>query len=206
MKQALSKKRDLTRRRIFDATFLLIGHENGLRVRIEEICAEAGVSRGTFYNYFSSLEELFQILAVELSHDFNHAVLASLADIDSCAEKTNAAIQHYLKRARRDAPWGWSMVHLSAAGPLFGAESFEACQFVVETGIRSGEFDVPNAQCGRDILLGTILAAMISILRGGATRLRPASVSRHLLRALGVPDARAREIADRALPEIRSGK
>jgi AcrR family transcriptional regulator len=200
--EELTGKRGRTRKAIFDATFKLIGHERGLSVRIEEICAEAGVSRGTFYNYFSSLEELFQVLAVELSHGFNQSVLATLETIESRAERTNAAIQHYLKRARRDSAWGWAMVHLSAAGPMFGTESFDACYRTVQQGIKSGEFDVPNAQCGRDLLLGTILAAMVSTLHGGGAKSHPKIIAHHLLRALGVPDRRAREIAEGDLPEI----
>jgi AcrR family transcriptional regulator len=201
----LQGKRGRTRRRIFDATFKLIGHERGLSVRIEEICAEAGISRGTFYNYFTSLEELFQALALDLSHDFNHAVLATLAQIESSAERTNAAIQHYLKRARRDPAWGWAMVHLSASGPFFGAESYQACELTVSQGIKSGEFDLPNPTVGRDLLLGTILAAMISILRDSSgTRPQPKHIAHHLLRALGVPDTRARNIANSPLPDVLS--
>ena len=200
--EELSGKRERTRKRIFEATFKLIGHERGLSVRIEEICAAAAISRGTFYNYFTSMDELFQTLAVELSHAFNMAVLATLATIESSAERTNAAIRHYLKRARRDPAWGWAMVHLSAAGPFFGAESFEACQRTVQQGIASGEFDVPNAQSGRDLLLGSILAAMVSTLREGSARSQPKVIAHHLLRALGVPDGRARDIANSPLPEI----
>lgn len=200
--EPLSGKRERTRKRIFEATFKLIGHERGLSVRIEEICAAAEVSRGTFYNYFSSMDELFQVLAVELSHDFNQAVVATLATIESSAERTNAAIQHYLKRARRDPTWGWAMVHLSAAGPFFGAESYDACQRTVERGIKSGEFDVPHVQEGRDLIMGTILAAMVSALRDGASRTQPRIIAHHLLRALGVPDARARQISESPLPEI----
>jgi AcrR family transcriptional regulator len=200
--EELSGKRERTRKRIFEATFGLIGHERGLNVRIEEICAEAEISRGTFYNYFTSQEELFQVLAVELSHNFNQALIATLDTIESRAHRTNAAIQHYLIRARRDPVWGWAMVHLSSAGPMFGAESHAACLETVAQGMKNGEFDVPNAECGRDLILGTILSSMISILRGEVSRAQPRAVSRHLLRALGVADVRAREISESSLPEI----
>jgi AcrR family transcriptional regulator len=200
--EELSGKRERTRKRIFETTFGLIGHERGLSVRIEQICAAAGVSRGTFYNYFSSMEELFQLLAVELSHDFNASVIATLSTIESSAERTNAAVQHYLKRARRDPAWGWAMVHLSAAGPFFGAETFEACHSTIERGIKSGEFHIPHAQYGRDLLLGTCLAAMRSTLRGEGARSQPRIVSHLILRALGVPDDRAREISESSLPEL----
>ncbi len=94
--QKLGGKRERTRKKILEAAFGLIGNAHGLTVRIEEICAAAQLSRGTFYNYFTSLEQLFQVLAVELSHDLNHALVATWDETQSHAEGSNAAVQHYL--------------------------------------------------------------------------------------------------------------
>ena len=198
----LGGKRERTRKKILEATFGLIGNEEGLTVRIEEICAAAHVSRGTFYNYFTSLEQLFEVLAIELSHDLNRALVSTWDETRSHAEGSNAAIQHYLNYARRDPAWAWAMVHLSAFGPSFGAESWEACYRSIANGIEAGEFDVPNATVGRDLMTGTVLATVRTTLRFGSGRSRPRIIAYHLLRALGVPDARARAIADSPLPDI----
>ena len=198
----LTGKRERTRRRILGATFKLIGHERGLNTRIEEICALAEASRGTFYNYFSSTDELYEALALDLSHDFNTALIKTLESIESCAMRANAAIQHYLRRARRDSAWGWAMAHLSAMGPFFGAESYEACYVTIEQGIKEGEFDVPHPQYGRDLLMGAVLAAMVTTLREGGAKTQPRVIAHHVLRALGVAERRAREIAESPLPEI----
>lgn len=200
--RALSGKRAQTRKRILDAAFGLIGHERGLNVRIEEICAAAAISRGTFYNYFTSLEALLETLAVELSHDFNVAFAATLSAEESVAECCNAAIQHYLKRARRDRSWAWAMVNLSVAGPMFGAESYDACTATIARGIESGEFDLPDAAHGRDLLLGSVLAAMVTTLSSGSAPSQPRVIARHLLRAFGVADARAGEISESPLVEV----
>jgi len=198
----LGGKRERTRKTILEAAFGLIGNEQGLTVRIEEICAAAQVSRGTFYNYFTSLEQLFEVLAIELSHDLNRALVSTWDETQSHAEGSNAAIQHYLNYARRDPAWGWAMVHLSAFGPVFGAEAWDACYRAIAKGIEAGEFDVPNATVGRDLMTGTVLATVRTTLRSGSNRSQSRIVAYHLLRALGVPDARAREIADSPLPDI----
>jgi AcrR family transcriptional regulator len=198
----LSGKRERTRKKILEAAFGLIGNEKGLTVRIEEVCAAAQVSRGTFYNYFTSLEQLFEVLAIELSHDLNRALVSTWDETRSHAEGSNAAIQHYLNYARRDPAWAWAMVHLSAFGPTFGAEAWEACHRSIEKGIEAGEFDVPNATVGRDLMTGTVLATVRTTLRFDSDRSQPRTVAYHLLRALGVPDARAKEIADSPLPDI----
>lgn len=198
----LGSKRERTRKKILEVTFGLIGNEKGLTVRIEEICAAAQISRGTFYNYFTSLEQLFEVLAIELSHGLNSALASTLDETQSHAEGSNAAIQHYLNYARRDPAWGWAMVHLSAYGPKFGAESYEACYRAIENGIEAGEFDVPNATVGRDLMTGTVMATVRTMLRVGTDSSQPRIIAYHLLRALGVADARAKEIADSPLPDI----
>src|SRR5262245_34340866 len=196
----LGGKRERTRTKILEAAFGLLGNEKGLTVRIEEICAAALVSRGTFYNYFTSLEQLFEILAVELSHDLNGALVATFTEQQSHAEGANAAVQHYLNYARRDPAWAWAMVHLSAFGPTFGSEAWEACHRAIANGIDAGEFDVPNAVVGRDLMTGTVLATVRTTLRGGRSQSKV--IAHHVLRALGVPDARAREITERPLPDL----
>lgn len=196
----LGGKRERTRTKILEAAFELIGNEKGLAVRIEEVCAAAEISRGTFYNYFTSLEQLFEILAIELSHDLNRALASTFDETQSHADGSNAAVQHYLNYARRDPAWAWAMVHLSAFGPAFGGEAWDACYRAIEKGIEAGEFDVPNATVGRDLMTGTVLATVRTTLRGG--RSDPRVIARHVLRALGVPDARAKGIADRPLADI----
>ena len=199
---ALGGKRERTRKKILEAAFGLIGNEKGLTVRIEEICAAARISRGTFYNYFTSLEQLFEVLAIELSHDLNDALVATWDETQSHAEGSNAAIQHYLNYARRDPAWAWAMVHLNAFGPTFGGEAWDACHRAIAKGIEAGEFDIPNATVGRDLMTGTVMATVRTMLRSGSERPRPEIVAYHLLRALGVPDARARQIAEKPLTDI----
>lgn len=202
----LGGKRERTRKSILEAAFGLIGNEKGLTVRIEEICAAARISRGTFYNYFTSLEQLFEILAIELSHDLNHALVASWDETQSHADGSNAAIQHYLNYARRDPAWAWAMVHLNAFGPTFGAEAWDACYRAIAKGIEAGEFDIPDATVGRDLMTGTVMATVRTMLRSDGEQPRPQTVAYHVLRALGVRDARARAVAEKPLPDIVTRK
>jgi AcrR family transcriptional regulator len=199
----LGGKRERTRKSILEAAFGLIGNEKGLTVRIEEVCAAAHISRGTFYNYFTSLEQLFEVLAIELSHDLNRALVSTWDETRSHAEGSNAAIQHYLNYARRDSAWAWAMVHLSAFGPTFGAEAWDACHRSIAKGIEAGEFDVPNATVGRDLMTGTVMATVRTMLRSGDSRSsQPRIVAYHVLRALGVDDTRAKDITEKPLPDI----
>jgi hypothetical protein len=92
------------------------------------------------------------------------------------------------------------MVNISATGPLFGAETFASALATVEEGILRGEFVLEDARVGRDMILGTALAAMVSQLREGADADQPRKAARLILRALGVPGDRVDVVVSRPLP------
>lgn len=199
-----SERKARTRKRLLDAGFRLIGHERGRSVRIEEICVEAKVSHGSFYNYFSSVDALIEALAYNLVHDFILAVIAEMNRLPSAAERADLAIRSYLERARTDRAWGWAMVNIGATGPLFGAETAESALDTIEAGIASGEFTITDAGTGRDLVLGTCHAALITFLRNGGATDQPLYVSRAVLGGLGVPAKRIDAILDRPLPQFGS--
>ncbi len=51
-------------------------------------------------------------------------------------------------------------------------------------------------------MTGAVMATVRTMLRSGGSRSQPRVVAYHLLRAFGVPDARAKEIAESPLPDI----
>lgn len=196
-----AEKRVRTRATILDATFQVIGHEHGRLARIEQVCEVAKIARPTFYTYFSSMEELFAALSYELSHEFNSAVLAYCALLDDAAEEAGAAIRYYLRKAAGDHKWGWGMVNISLGGPIFGAETYAAAATTITRGMESGAFKARDVNVGRDMVLGTTVAAMITLLRENPGEDYPDLVARHILVGLGVPAARAERITSKTLPD-----
>lgn len=204
------EKRARTRAHILDTAFILLGRQWGLLTNIDDICKHAKIARGTFYNYFNGMDALFDALSYELNHDFNVAVHAILNEMPSAAERAAAAARYYLERALKDAHWGWAMVNISAAGPIYGAETYELAQKTAQQGMESGEFELSSSEIGRDAQLGIGLASMISFLRTppSPSREYPLLTARHILRALGVTETRIDEILkmDLAAPEGRVAK
>lgn len=62
---------------------------HGIDVSVDEICAEAGVSKGTFYGYFESKDEA--ILAIARQH---RADIRSLAEIDDAEALANHLLSY----------------------------------------------------------------------------------------------------------------
>ncbi|SCB40300.1 TetR/AcrR family transcriptional regulator [Rhizobium hainanense] len=181
------EKRARTRATILSAAFDLLGRPHGRSTRIEEVCLAATVSRGTFYNYFSDIDELFEVLTYEMSHEFNIAVQELMQTLPNCAMRVALAIRYYLHRARQDRSWGWAMVNLSSVGPIFGADTFQYATASVQEGVSSGEFQVQSVKIGRDMMIGTVLASMTTLLREEQEEDYPEKVVRQILSAFLVP-------------------
>lgn len=198
------ERRLRTRSAILRAAFDILGQENGRIAQIDALIAQAGIARGTFYNYFSTMEELYGALSTELTHEFNDAVIDYLGRIPTPAKRVSVAVRCYLRKASEDAQWGWGMVNLSALGPLMGAETYNYARETSQEGIDLLEFTCPSAELGRDIQLGCLLAGMISILRGETTDGYARSLTYSILLALGVSGTMADILVAIELPSIKS--
>lgn len=196
------QRRAKTRAAIIAAAFEIFGDENGLFARIEDVAEKAGVTRATFYNHFSSMIELREALTHEVTHDFLLRVTRTLNRLADARERSAVAIRLYLRRAREDRRWGWSMMNMSASGAIFGSETYGQAERTVAEGMEEGVLAIPSAELGRDLLLGATLAAMGSIVKGHMPDDYPELVAGYILCGLGVDRAEARRIAHLPLPDL----
>jgi len=199
------RRRADTRARIIAAAFEIFGDENGLFARIEDVADMAGVTRATFYNHFTNMGELREALTQEVTHDFLLAVTRTVNLLPDLRERCTAATRFYLHRAADDPRWGWSMVNISAGGLIFGAETYREAEKTVREGIEGDALPILSPELGRDILLGSALAAVTTILRGEAPAEYPEAVAGYILYALGVPFEEAKAIAHLPLPQLIMG-
>ena len=196
------ERRARTRARILAAAFDVLGDEQGLYATAEDVATRAGITRATFYNHFTGLAQLRDVLSIEVTHDFLVAVTRTISRMPDARDRSAGAVRFYLRRARSDRRWAWSMINLSAAGLIFGVETFRQAEQTIREGISDGVLRVPSVELGRDLLLGTTLAAMASILRGSVPDAYPETVAGVILHGLGVARADALARSQRALPPL----
>jgi AcrR family transcriptional regulator len=194
-------RRTKTRAAILRAAFQMLGRPEGRSSRIEEICEAAGVSRATFYNYFNSVEELFKATAFHISHDFNDAVRAVIIRVPGGAIRLAFALRYQMQKTREDPAWGWAMVNLSAGGPIFGEEAYTYATEAIEEGMLTEQFAVASVEVGLDIVMGTTLAAMITLLRSEQGEDYPEVIVKHIYRALGVSETLTQRCVTAILPD-----
>lgn len=198
------EKRERTRSSLIDAAYRVFAQKETDAVTIDDIIAEAGVARGTFYNYFQTREDVLKAVAASLSDQMNQKIWAQSEAIADPAERMAIALRQFLHQARRDATWGWVIVRIGlVAAPL--SETIErGVMSDLEAGIRLNRFQTDSIQAAMDLVLGTGLMAMRSILEGHTSPDHPEQITKLILKTLGVADAEAQVLAFKILEPLQN--
>lgn len=193
------EKRERTRSHLIESAYRVFARKETDAVTIDDIIAEAGVARGTFYNYFQTREDILRAVAASLSDVMNQKIWAQYATIVDPAERMAIGLRQFLHQAMRDSTWGWVIVRIGlVAAPL--SETIErGVMSDLEAGIRLQRFQVENMQAAVDLVLGTALMAMRTILEGHTEPKYPEQITKLILKSLGVDNNDAEAISLKAL-------
>ena len=82
----VTKRRAETRARLIEAAFQVFADKGFGHVRIEDVCAAAGYTRGAFYSQFETLEELFFLLYDEWATRTAEQVRSAMEGADALAD------------------------------------------------------------------------------------------------------------------------
>lgn len=197
------QKRERTRARLIESAYQVFARKGVDAVTIDDIIAEAGVARGTFYNYFQTPEDVLKAVAGNMSDEINQKIWVQYAAINDPAERLAIAIRQFLHSCIRDSTWGWVIVRIGlVAAPL--SETMERGMMTdLEAGIRLNRFQVDNLQAACDLVLGTGLMAIHSILSGSTAKDYPEHIAKIILKTLGVDDTEAHSIAFKFLEPLQ---
>ncbi|WP_428343143.1 TetR/AcrR family transcriptional regulator [Mycobacterium sp.] len=80
------------RRRILDATHIVLSRSGHQNLQLSEVAAEAGVSRPTLYRYFGSKEGLLEAFMLYEQDIFDAGIAAAMAGL-SGPDRMDAALQ-----------------------------------------------------------------------------------------------------------------
>lgn len=198
------RKREKTRTRLLDAAKTVMAGKGVEGTTIAEIAAVADVAPGTFYNYFTTREEILDAVATNLVDEFRRVMDAILRVVDDPAERISIAIRLFIERVRDDSLWGWFMARYGPSLPILRDQTREIIrERIVADGLKRKRFRLPSTRAIGDMIAGTTTTAVRSILEGRAPVEIAGEVAELLLRGLGVPFDEAHEIATRPIPSLR---
>lgn len=169
---------------------------------IPEVIAAAGVSQGSFYNYFRTNDDLLAAVSEALSHDMVQMIESVVAEVDDPALRVATAGRLYLHLVR-----AYPVVarFLAATGfSLVGKKSaiYEHLPADIKEGVKSGAFDEDAGDVGVDMATGAALIAVQRIANGRTAKDYPERVVRAVMRSFGVTPASASKLIAAPLPKL----
>lgn len=100
----MTKRRAETRAKLIEAAFRVFADKGFGQVRIEDVCAAAGYTRGAFYSQFDSLEELFFTLYDDRAHVIASQVTEALT-VEDTTPGSEAVIDRVCATLLLDRDW-----------------------------------------------------------------------------------------------------
>jgi AcrR family transcriptional regulator len=181
-------KRARMRRKLVESAVLIFAEKGVDAAVIDDVIVAAGVSRGTFYNYFRTNAELLEAANEELMNEILALIEARVGEAASPAARLCLGLRLYLDVARRFPLFArfLTRVGLSGLGP--GNKLFAYVPVHIAAAMKAGQFrDIPM-QVALDLIAGTMITAVARIARGDAGDRYLSEMLTTILRALGLPE------------------
>lgn len=192
---AAEQRKAQTRERLLEAAIAVIGDKGPDACSIEDFVAAAAVSRGTFYNYFPTTEDLLRAVRLKIALEVAGVLDAALPHSTPVAKRLACRLHSYMQAVGRDPTWGWVMMRLDSTRlertPILESN---LDQMYLE-GVQKGEFREVRIEAVRTLVFGTVRMVQRDLLAGQYDSDHPVHVVAMVLYALGLVPERAEEVS-----------
>lgn len=199
----LDRRKARTRQALVDAAAALIAQGRGERASIQEITDAADIGFGSFYNHFSTKEELFRTASEEVLERWAQMIDSACADLDDPAEV-------FAVKLRISGRLVWTHPEIASFITGAGLALLDEPRGLAPPALRdinagqaTGRFTVVDAEIALSAVAGGLLG-LFRLHERDPERVTEASVdelTEACLRLLGLPAPQARRIARLALPD-----
>jgi AcrR family transcriptional regulator len=199
-----AEKRERMRTRLIEAAMEVFSSKDVDTTVIEDLIEQAQVSRGTFYNYFRTTEEVMAAVLQEVGNELLSLVDVAIADRTDPAERLACGVRMVLHTARHFPHVGRfisrvgvtrSVAHLPGLNYLL-RDLLEATE--------AGRFNLADPMLGLDLVVGTTSAALLSLsMRHELTDAYPQEITFHILLGLGMTRTAARKLVDKPIQAVQ---
>ena len=192
---AAAQKRAETRERLLDAAIQVIADKGPEGVRIEDFVAAAGVSRGTFYNYFPTVQDLILTLNLRISYEIDRRLGGVRTEVADPAARI-AAILHRMWIAFADDPLkGWVAARIEAAGAARLLPWDQEFANLHKRAVAAGRFPPGDATAARTIVFGAMRMGVRDLYTGVVDFDHAVPLIAGLLTACGMPRDEAHAVS-----------
>lgn len=185
-------KRARTRDALLAAAQSLLLERPAAAIAISDFAARAGVSHGTFYNYFESIDALLDGLGelVTAAHGLRIATVAASARND--AERFAIKTRQTLRFIARGQDYGRLLFDAGLPIDRLAGALREDLFADINAGAANGAFRIENAKLSASLVAGAVLGAALDLHRGRLPKAAIDDAAAEMLQFLGVSPAAAR--------------
>ncbi len=165
---------------------------------IDQFASAAGISRGTFYNYFATTGELLQATMELLANDLIANIVPAVEDETNPVVRMATAARLYYRQARLDPLLGRFMDSISGVGALASEHGRQD----LEEAIAKNLVQVRDMELATAIAYGVMVFALRAPSEHENIEQRSIDVVRAILRGLGAKPALIERAVGVPLPPI----
>ena len=202
-----AEKRERMRMRLIESALHVFAHKGADAAVIEDVIAMAEVSRGTFYNYFRTNEELLAAVVKELGNELLALVETVVIQCMDPAERLATGVRMALHTMQAHPLLAQ---FVARSGIAMAANNSLAMAYLprdIQAGMDAGRFNLSSVQVGLVLVLGTAHAEVAAMtLPPPLSASLPANyaeeVTYHLLLGLGMTKAQARKLVSSPISPV----
>jgi AcrR family transcriptional regulator len=161
-----AKKRAATRTRILEATIKVFAGAGGRAPVIEDVVRVAGISRGSFYLHFQSLDEALRALSQAQSDQMTRDILPVYDLLQEPWQRFSAGFRLFLKRAHADPDWASFVTRSSSASSELLVTAY--MKEDLRRGQECGQFSFADLNVAVDFMMGASTAGICALGLGVA--------------------------------------
>jgi len=190
-------KRARTRQALLEASVRVLARGGTGPISIQEVTAEAGLANGTFYNYFRTREELLEATVVPLTQRLVSALNATALreHIEDPAQRLAFGVRAFIDYAIADPTWAIAVLRLWGSNASLPRRAGVAVLGDMRAAAKRRRLRIPDERAALDLVQGTVIASIRSVIEGNATADRGKAIAAFLLCAFGLPAREAEKLA-----------
>jgi AcrR family transcriptional regulator len=188
--------------RLLESALVLCAQKGPEAPVIDDVIQHAGVSRGSFYNYFKTYEELLEAVAVQVGDDLVRLVDPAVCRYEDPVLRLALALRLLLSLMQRAPVLAAFVARLRWPEENKLPEGIRSVTRDILEGMRTGMLAVESSRVALDVFLGTFFGAAHTLMREKVSSSYSEEVSECILNALSAEGVRAMEAMATPLPVL----
>lgn len=189
------ERREKTRAKLVRSALVVFARHGVDAKVIDLVIKQAGVARGTFYNYFRTNDELFVAVAEDVSSEIIRIVDPLVTRQEDPAARIACGVSSVIRLAQAYPIFAEFVVRGGPASLSTGSLTSEVVPRDIGAGLALGRFTIPDPQLAFDLIVGPVISAFYTILTRPVIETYPQDFAQSVLQSLGVTQEEARQIS-----------